>query len=58
MRPTVTIPDLSEKGRNAAGETISLDRRLFMQVLAWTGCHDHGELAAPRTYGVNLKFDF
>jgi hypothetical protein len=46
MRPTVTIPDLSEKGRNAAGETISLDRRLFMQVLAWTGSYDHGELAA------------
>lgn len=46
MRPNVTIPDLSEKGRNAAGETISLDRRLFMQLLAWTGSHDHGELVA------------
>lgn len=46
MKPDLKIPDLSEKGRNAAGEGISLDRRLFMQVLAWSGCHDHGELAA------------
>lgn len=46
MRPDIAIPDLTEKGRNAAGEVISLDRRLFMQILAWTGCHDHGELVA------------
>lgn len=44
MKPDVTIPDLSEKGRNAAGEAISLDRRLFLQVLAWTGCRDHALL--------------
>lgn len=32
--------DLSEKGRNSAGETISLDRRLFMQLLVFTGVLD------------------
>jgi chlorite dismutase len=29
------IPDLSEKGRDAAGNPISLDRRLYMQLLAF-----------------------
>jgi hypothetical protein len=46
MKPELKIPDLAEKGRNAAGEVISLDRRLFLQLLAWSGCHDHGELTA------------
>ncbi len=32
--------DLREKGKNAAGETISLDRRLFMQFLAFGDCFD------------------
>lgn len=46
MKPELKIPDLSEKGRNAANEVVSLDRRLFMQVLAWSGCHDSDELIA------------
>jgi hypothetical protein len=35
-RPDNGNVDLSEKGRNTAGETISLDRRLFMQLLVFT----------------------
>lgn len=38
--------DLSEKGRNAAGEVIRSDRRLFMQFLAFGGCSDPASLAA------------
>jgi len=36
--------DVSEKGRSATGETISLDRRLFMQFMAFGGCRDTGRL--------------
>lgn len=39
-RPGEGKVDLSEKGRNTAGETISLDRRLFMQLLAFTDVPD------------------
>ena len=39
-------PDLSEKGRDAAGKPVSLDRRLFMQVLAFGGCRDMAPLVA------------
>lgn len=35
--------DISEKGRTAEGETISFNRRLFMQFLAYGNCHN----AAP-----------
>lgn len=38
--PTPALPDLSEKGRNAAGQAISLNRRLFMQLLAFTHVPD------------------
>lgn len=38
--PPVELPDISEKGRGLRGETITLDRRLFMQLLAFGGCHD------------------
>jgi chlorite dismutase len=38
------IIDLSEKGRAASGETISLDRRLFMQLLAFGDVTDVDEL--------------
>jgi chlorite dismutase len=34
------IMELSEKGRNADGEVISLDRRLFMQFMAFGNCHN------------------
>lgn len=48
--------DLSEKGRNTAGETISLDRRLFMQLLAFTGVRDtdllQETLSASGIHGV------
>lgn len=40
------IPDLSEKGRNAAGEPISLNRRLFMQLLVWGRAPDEQALAS------------
>jgi chlorite dismutase len=32
--------DLSEKGRSTTGEVISSSRRLFMQFMAFGGCHD------------------
>jgi len=32
--------DLSEKGRDEAGKAVSSDRRLFMQLQAFGGCHD------------------
>lgn len=38
--PAPAIPDLSEKGRNAAGQVITLNRRLFMQLLAFTNVPD------------------
>jgi hypothetical protein len=34
------IPDLSEKGRDAAGQVITMNRRLFMQLLAFTNVPD------------------
>ncbi len=34
---TIETIDISEKGRNQSGEAISLDRRLFMQLLAFGG---------------------
>ena len=37
--------DISEKGKNQAGETISFDRRLFMQLLAFTDACDTAVLA-------------
>lgn len=37
--------DLSEKGKDKNGQTISLDRRLFMQLLAYGGCRNTGALA-------------
>jgi hypothetical protein len=37
--------DLSEKGRGADGQTIALDRRLFMQFLAFGDAGDTAELA-------------
>jgi hypothetical protein len=49
-------PDLSEKGRNRAGETLTLDRRLFMQLFVFTGCRAPGllaeELARRGIHGV------
>lgn len=39
-RPGDGKVNLSEKGRNAAGETISLDRRLFIQLLAFTAVRE------------------
>jgi chlorite dismutase len=35
---TSPIPDVSEKGRDAAGKPITLNRRLFMQLLAFGKC--------------------
>lgn len=37
MKDQPSIPDLSEKGRDAAGQVIRLDRRLFMQLLVLQG---------------------
>lgn len=36
---------VAEKGRTKAGETIWSNRRLFMQLLAYGGCRDAGEIA-------------
>ncbi|MEW5957217.1 MAG: chlorite dismutase family protein [Chloroflexota bacterium] len=38
--------DLSEKGKDKDGQPISLDRRLFMQFLAYGGCRETSALAA------------
>jgi chlorite dismutase len=55
---TVSAPansgvDISEKGRNEAGETITLDRRLFMQLLVFSGAHETGRFVeALETAGI------
>jgi hypothetical protein len=36
--------DLSEKGKDKDGQPVSLDRRLFMQFLAYGNCRDTGSL--------------
>lgn len=36
--------DIGEKGRTAEGQIISSDRRLFMQLLAYGGCHDSSSM--------------
>lgn len=41
--------DLSEKGRNAAGEVLHSDRRLFMQVLAFGECPNQAHLCEALT---------
>lgn len=41
-----SIPDLSEKGRDAAGRVISLDRRLFMQLLVFGGARQESSIIA------------
>ena len=40
MKPEVEKVDISEKGRSAEGEVISLDRRLYVQVMAFGGVTD------------------
>ncbi len=45
MRPKKDVQlDLSEKGKGSDGQPISLDRRLFMQFLAYGHCPDSGSL--------------
>jgi chlorite dismutase len=44
IEPPAQEIDLSEKGKNAAGETISLNRRLFMQLLVFTDAFQVGNL--------------
>lgn len=38
------IPDLRERGRDVRGQVIYSDRRLFMQLLVFTGCSDSAPL--------------
>ena len=38
--------DLAEQGKNAAGKTVRLDRRLFLQLQAFTDCFDTAPLVA------------
>jgi chlorite dismutase len=38
-------PDLDEKGRGRNGEILTLNRRLFMQLFAFSGCRSAGPLA-------------
>ena len=40
------LPDISEKGRGLRGEVITMDRRLFMQLLAFGNCHDTAPVIA------------
>jgi len=45
--------DIAEHGRSADGETTSLDRRLFIQLHAFGGARDTGELvSALKAAGV------
>ena len=44
--PEIDVADVAEHGRSADGETTSLDRRLFMQLHAFTGASDTGSLTA------------
>ncbi|RMF01183.1 MAG: hypothetical protein D6768_11175, partial [Chloroflexi bacterium] len=45
MKPDNVTVDLSEKGKGPNGEVISLDRRLFMQFLAFGNCRNTDVLA-------------
>lgn len=55
MKPSThtapALPDLSEKGRDAAGQVIRLNRRLFMQLLAFGGVSDVEPLVAALREG-------
>ncbi len=44
MNPENVVLDLSEKGKTKDGEIISMDRRLYMQFLAFGNCHNTGAL--------------
>jgi Chlorite dismutase len=51
-RPATTEADeidIRERGRNASGEAITLDRRLFMQFMAFGNCQSSAEVAAALT---------
>ncbi len=53
MKERASIPDLSEKGRDAAGQVIRLDRRLFMQLLVFQGgAPEPGLIAALEKSGM------
>ncbi len=45
MMQETTKLDISEKGKDKDGNTISMDRRLFMQFMAFGNCHNTDELA-------------
>ncbi len=50
----IEAPDLAEKGGIKDGRRQSLDRRLYMQLLAWGGCVDTGTLiSAVRSAGLD-----
>lgn len=40
----IETPDLSEKGGIKDGQRQALDRRLYMQLMAWGGCYDPAQL--------------
>ncbi|HEY9594669.1 MAG TPA: chlorite dismutase family protein [Spirochaetia bacterium] len=44
-RPATPRIDISEKGRSRSGEPLTLDRRLYMQLLVYTGCGEPSALA-------------
>ena len=48
MQETTKL-DISEKGKDKDGNTISMDRRLFMHFLAFGNCHNTNELAEALT---------
>jgi chlorite dismutase len=45
-RKPIERPDLAERGGLKDGQPQSLDRRLFMQLLAFGGCVDHAPISA------------
>ena len=45
-QPESEVIDLNEKGRQPDGTVISSDRRLFVQLYAFTGCPDLDEVVA------------
>ena len=46
QRPTPEKPDISEHGSPIDGQPQAMDRRLFVQLLAFTDCVDSSEVAA------------
>ena len=51
------VPALAATGIEIWGDNLN-DKRYYYTGVSSGAVGDHGELAAPRTSGANLKFDF